>query len=154
MKQLSTLVAIGLSSVSLTAQACTYDGQFSNPFQESYPGALDVAIATYEAMGSEKIAGVTSLKGAPGLRRASWWLKLMGDKYANQLESISYIYLIDSHLWSKVDGNQSINVHSGPNSELTSHSVLLLSEAALQALIQGQLSFDQALRLGVVQVAS
>ncbi len=153
MKQLNMLVAICLSSVSLAAQACTYDGQFSNPFTESYPGSLDVAMSTYDALDSQTIDTISSLNGPSGLRRASWWLKLMADKYASELQSVSYIYLVDSHLWSKVEHGQSITVHSAPSDESSSSRVLLLSEAALNALVQGKVSFEQGITLGVIQKA-
>ncbi|WP_159651053.1 hypothetical protein [Vibrio atypicus] len=150
MKQLYPMVAIGLSSLTMAAHACTYDGQFRNPFSESYPGALDVAIATYEALDNHEIKTISTLEGTQGLRRASWWLQVLTEKHSNKIKPVSYVYLIDSHLWSQIDEEKRIAVHSAPVSD-ASHSVILLSEAALSALIHEQVSFEQAIDLGIVQ---
>lgn len=153
MKSLYVIGATLLSSLSFYSQACSYDGQFNNPFAESYPGSIDVAIATYDALDSQRFSAVSPLTGTPGLQRASWWLKLMADRHSAQLESVSYIYLVDSHLWSKLETDQSIKVHLAP-SDAKPTSVLLLSEAALNALIQKQMDFAQALELGVIRFSS
>ncbi|MCG6359983.1 hypothetical protein K6U58_15565 [Vibrio fluvialis] len=47
------LTAVCTLSASPLSWACSYDGQFSNPFAESYPGALDVAMATQDALNTQ-----------------------------------------------------------------------------------------------------
>lgn len=153
MKSLYLLGAALVSGLGFNAQACSYDGQFNNPFAESYPGSIDVAIATYDALDTQQFSPVPPLAGSPGLRRASWWLKLMAERHTEQLESVQYIYLVDSHLWSKIDTDRSIKVHLAPSGTQAA-SVLLLSEAALNALIQNQMNFVQAVELGVVRFSS
>lgn len=148
----TTLLGLSLWGASLSVQACSYDGQFNNPFKESYPGALDIAIATQDALSDESLEHIKVLEGAQGLRRASWWLTLMTKHNANDLESVSYIYLVDSHLWSKVSNGDQIEIHVPPNSDDAS-SVLLLSEAALQALVSQKVDLQSAIELGIAQIA-
>lgn len=152
LKCCSWLFAVVVFGVSFQPQACSYDGQPSNPFTESFPGALDIAFATSDALETKQIDVVDELEGTQGLVRVSWWLKLMLDQHANELESVSYIYLIDSHLWSQVDEG-AVNVHSSPVlGERV--SILMLSEAALYALVHGKVDLAQALELGIVQYSS
>ncbi|MCG6401183.1 hypothetical protein [Vibrio fluvialis] len=71
------LTAVCTLSASPLSWACSYDGQFSNPFAESYPGALDVAMATQDALNTQTISVPTKLEGEKGLRRVTWWLHLL-----------------------------------------------------------------------------
>ncbi|MCG6414401.1 hypothetical protein K6U63_12170, partial [Vibrio fluvialis] len=65
------LTAVCTLSASPLSWACSYDGQFSNPFAESYPGALDVAMATQDALNTQTISVPTKLEGEKGLRRTA-----------------------------------------------------------------------------------
>ena len=107
--RIAVLLSFSLWGASLPLQACSYDGQFNNPFKESFPGALDIAIATQEAVSEKQLEHLQLLDGAQGLRRVSWWLTLMAKQNTTALESVSYIYLVDSHLWSKVSEGQRVN---------------------------------------------
>lgn len=127
--------------------ACSYDGQFTNPFSESYPGALDIAISTQQAIRSESIELPQYLEGQQGLRRASWWLQVMA-KQSQGLPDVTYIYLVDSQLWSKYQAGKQVMVHvNKPTGEVP---VLLLSEAALHNLVNNDLTIDTAKSLGIV----
>lgn len=137
----------------MTTHACSYDGQFNNPFTESFPGSLDIAMATQDALAQNFLEGIETLEGKQGLRRASWWLKLMAKKQQVNLQSVSYIYLVDSHLWTKLSPDQKIKIHVSPVSAKPS-SVMLISEAALQALAKGKMNIGKAVELGVVQFTS
>ena len=129
--------------------ACSYDGQFSNPFAESYEGALDVAIATQQAVNAETLQPSSTIEGAKGLRQVSWWLKLWVEK--ETIPSDTFIYLVDSQLWSHHTENNQLLVHSGvPQNEQS--QVILLSETALDNLVQERVSFDSAVDLGIVLV--
>lgn len=154
MKWLYSLLTTGTCLVStFSSHACTYDGQFSNPFAESYPGSLDVAIATYDALDLNYIEPVSALDGQQGLRRVSWWLQLMSQRFSSELTTTSHIYLVDSHLWSQLTKDNQIKVHSSPQN-VGSTNVLLLSEAALSALVNKQIGFQQALDLGIINFSS
>ncbi|CAM2861489.1 hypothetical protein [Vibrio rarus] len=143
---LSLVTVIGAS---LPAQACSYDGQFNNPFTESFPGSLDIAIATQHAIDNNHLTKIDKLEGKQGLRRTSWWLQLMAEQHADALESVAYIYLVDIHLWSKVNPGKPMEIHATPQVENTT-SVLLLSEAALYALVYNSVDFDRATQLGII----
>lgn len=128
--------------------ACSYDGLFTNPFSESYPGALSVSIATQLTIRSKLMQPLKPIEGHAGLRRASWWLNLMV-KNNPDLPKGAYVYVVDRQLWSRIsDANNSIEIHVSPPVE--SAQVLQLSEAALQNLISNQMTIDQARELGVL----
>ncbi|AGQ93876.1 hypothetical protein [Vibrio parahaemolyticus] len=77
-KRVLTCIASGVIALaSPTSWSCSYDGLFANPFSESYPGALDVSIATQLAIRSQSMKPLELIEGEAGLRRASWWLNLM-----------------------------------------------------------------------------
>ncbi|TFH90433.1 hypothetical protein [Vibrio ouci] len=148
MKQgICLLVAAFSAMASPISWACSYDGQFTNPFSESYPGSLDVAIATQQAIRGQLIEAPQRLKGGQGLRRASWWLNLMVERNPN-LPSGTYIYLVDSQLWSQYQPDQRLAIHvDAPNS---AENVLLISEAALSSVISEKITLNKARDLGVV----
>lgn len=147
MKQVATLLTCSVITLaSPISWACSYDGLFSNPFSESYPGALDVSIATQKALRAQSIQLPEQLDGAQGLRRASWWLNLMVDIYP-ELPSGTYVYLVDRQLWSQ-RSEQSMVVHVTPPPQGV--SVVQLSEAALHNLISNQISLEQARELGLL----
>ncbi|MDA0147966.1 hypothetical protein [Vibrio sp. LaRot3] len=149
---ITALALIFSASISVSAVACSYDGQFSNPFTESLDGSLDVAFATREALDSKRLSSLEPIEGQKGLRRASWWLTLMVKEYQKELHSIGYIYLIDSHLWSKLGGSQRIKIHSSPE-DTRQAKVLLVSEATLYAIVSNELELNNAIELGLVKVS-
>ncbi|UIP29614.1 hypothetical protein [Photobacterium sp. TLY01] len=149
LKHVITCIASGvIAFASPTSWACSYDGLFTNPFSESYPGALDVSIATQLAIRSQSMKPLETIDGQAGLRRASWWLNLMVKTYP-ELPSGSYVYVVDRQLWSRIhETNHSIEVHVPPPAD--SAKVLQISEAALHNLISNQITLDQARTLGVL----
>ncbi|KUH63313.1 hypothetical protein ABK16_06180 [Vibrio parahaemolyticus] len=149
-KRVLTCIASGVIALaSPTSWACSYDGLFANPFSESYPGALDVSIATQLAIRSQSMKPLELIEGEAGLRRASWWLNLMV-KATPDLSAGSYVYVVDRQLWSRIsESDHSIEVHVSPTTQ--SAQVLQISEAALHNLISEQITIDQARELGVVK---
>lgn len=148
MKQFQSLI---IASVILFASpvswACSYDGQFSNPFSESYPGSLDVAIATQEAIRSNSISLPPKLQSTQGLRRVTWWLNLMA-KMQLELPEGAYVYLVDSQLWSQLQPNHQITVHVPPPQDQS--NVIQLTEITLHNLINKQISYEEAKHLGII----
>ncbi|KJY81789.1 hypothetical protein TW81_15645 [Vibrio galatheae] len=128
--------------------ACSYDGQFNNPFTESYPGSLGVAISTQQAIRSQAIERPDSLLGPSGLRRASWWLKVLVD-LSPDIPEETYIYLVDSQLWSLHQGGSQIAIHV--DAPTSSEKILLISEAALHNVVSKHITLDTALKLGIAQ---
>ncbi|CAE6946932.1 hypothetical protein [Vibrio sp. B1FLJ16] len=148
-KRVISYIASGVFALASPAGwACSYDGLFNNPFSESYPGALDVSIATQLAIRSQSMKPLELVDGEAGLRRASWWLTLMV-KANPELPKGSYVYIVDRQLWSRIsETDNSIEVHvSAPTGSV---SVLQLSEAALHNIISEQITLNQARKLGVL----
>ncbi|MDE1351613.1 hypothetical protein L9W80_15815 [Vibrio aestuarianus] len=148
MKQgICLLISALITLASPISWACSYDGQFNNPFSESYPGSLDVAIATQQAIRDQLIETPQRLDGGQGLRRASWWLNLMVERNPN-LPSGAYIYLVDRQLWSQYQAGNRLTIHvDAPD---PSAEVMLISEAALSNVISDKMTLNQARDLGVV----
>ncbi|MGF1691094.1 hypothetical protein [Photobacterium kagoshimensis] len=147
MKVSTLLLILSLLGASSAAWACSYDGQFNNPFAESYPGSLSIALATQRAISQQQITQTDKLEGQQGLRRASWWLQLFV-KQITLLPNEVHIYLVDSQLWSKYQVGTPLKIHSDPppNGEV----VLMLSESALDNLVSKNISITQAMRMGLV----
>ncbi len=129
--------------------ACSYDGQFINPFTESYPGSLDVVIATQKALANNQIVKPKNVEGAQGLQRAVWWLKLFVKNNQEVLPEEGYIYLADSHLWSKFTKMGKVEVHALAPQD--NKHVLVISEYALSNLISKNISYEQSQQLGLVE---
>ncbi|USD43799.1 hypothetical protein J4N42_16675 [Vibrio sp. SCSIO 43135] len=129
--------------------ACSYDGQFSNPFAESYEGALDVAIATQQAINSQSLHPTTIAAGKQGLRQVSWWLTVWTKQ--GPIQPDTFVYLVDSQLWSHFTSDSQMQIHSDAPTAKDSR-VVMLSEAALDNLVKDNVSFDRALSLGIVSV--
>jgi len=77
------------------------------------------------------------------LARAQWWLTLLNKQWPDKAAAESYIYLVDSQLLN------GLTIHVPPPEN--AQQVMLLSEAALGALINNELSYEQAHELQIVQ---
>ena len=146
-----TIAIVFTMCLSLSAgplRACTFDGVFTNPFTESYPGAFDVALATHKEVSEGTITKPTLREGIPGLQQTSWWLKLLAKDLNNESMDDTYLYVIDSHLWAKKRADK-LEVHvTKPNQK---KRVLILSAAALSSIVTGEISYQDALELGVAK---
>ncbi|WP_421234509.1 hypothetical protein [Aeromonas enteropelogenes] len=132
-------------------QTCGYDALYPNPFEQSWPGALDVAMATAAAVNDDRLARLSPLTGEAGFTRSQAWLQALKKRFqqAGVRGGVS-ILLVDSGLWSRLRGKESLllQLHTpGPHAD---DRVMLLSEAALDALLAGTLTIETAVQLGVV----
>ncbi|WP_421242780.1 hypothetical protein [Aeromonas enteropelogenes] len=132
-------------------QTCGYDALYPNPFEQSWPGTLDVAMATAAAVNDDRLARLPPLTGEAGFTRSQAWLQALKSRFqqAGVRGGVS-ILLVDSGLWSRLRGKESLllQLHTpGPHAD---DRVMLLSEAALDALLAGTLTIEEALQLGVV----
>lgn len=132
-------------------QTCGYDALYPNPFEQSWPGALDVAMATAAAVNDDRLARLSPLTGEAGFTRSQAWLQALKNRFqqAGVRGGVS-ILLVDSGLWSRLRGKESLllQLHTpGPHAD---DRVMLLSEAALDALLAGTLTIETAVQLGVV----
>lgn len=134
-------------------QSCGYDALYPNPFEQSWPGTVNIAMATATAVSREQLPPLAALTGEAGFTRSQAWLQTLKSRLqqAGVGGGIS-ILLIDSGLWSRVRGKESLllQLHtSGPNPK---DRVMLLSEAAINAMLNGSLTIEQGLQLGVVEL--
>ncbi|MGY3966577.1 hypothetical protein [Aeromonas enteropelogenes] len=132
-------------------QTCGYDALYPNPFEQSWPGTLDVAMATAAAVNDDRLARLSPLTGEAGFTRSQAWLQALKNRFqqAGVRGGVS-ILLVDSGLWSRLRGKESLllQLHTpGPHAD---DRVMLLSEAALDALLAGTLTIETAVQLGVV----
>lgn len=132
-------------------QTCGYDALYPNPFEQSWPGALDVAMATAAAVNGDRLDRLPPLTGEAGFTRSQAWLQALKNRFqqAGVRGGVS-ILLVDSGLWSRLRGKESLllQLHTpGPHAD---DRVMLLSEAALNALLAGTLTIETAVQLGVV----
>ena len=134
-------------------QSCGYDALYPNPFEQSWPGTVNIAMATATAVSREQLPPLAALTGEAGFSRSQAWLQTLKSRLqqAGVGGGIS-ILLIDSGLWSRVRGKESLllQLHtSGPNPK---DRVMLLSEAAINAMLNGSLTIEQGLQLGIVEL--
>ncbi|WP_421203900.1 hypothetical protein [Aeromonas enteropelogenes] len=132
-------------------QTCGYDALYPNPFEQSWPGTLDVAMATAAAVNDDRLARLPPLTGEAGFTRSQAWLQALKSRFqqAGVRGGVS-ILLVDSGLWSRLRGKESLllQLHTpGPHAD---DRVMLLSEAALDTLLAGTLTIETAVQLGVV----
>ena len=145
MALLSLIPGMGLS--------CGYDALYPNPFEQNWPGTVNIAMATATAVSREQLPPLAALTGEAGFSRSQAWLQTLKSRLqqAGVGGGIS-ILLIDSGLWSRVRGKESLllQLHtSGPNPK---DRVMLLSEAAINAMLNGSLTIEQGLQLGIVEL--
>ncbi|MGY3945534.1 hypothetical protein [Aeromonas tecta] len=149
----------GILALSLTStlpfqtMACGYDMLVGDPFALSWPGSLDIAIATADAISTRQISQIPALDGGEGFVRAQQWLRqLKEDLQRADLPGGFSILLVDSGLWSKMRGKEVLllQLHSPPPTP--TDRVVMVSEAGLNALLSKQISVDQAQQLGVLSL--
>jgi len=136
------------------ARACGYDAIYPNPFEQSWPGSLDVAIATAAAISSQALAPVPKITGQEGFSRSYQWLnQLKGTLKGGQLPGNVSILLVDSGLWSRVRGKESLLLQTHTEGPASQDRIMLTSEAGINALLSGQLSASQATELGLLVIS-
>lgn len=156
---LVTLLLAGLSGQ--PAGACGYDGLYANPLQAAYPGSISLAVASRTAVEQRLIPALAPLSGSSGLFRSQVWLRTLRGKLETQGFSGSVaLLLVDSGLWSryhtlppeqqKPPGNGvQLEPHvSGPDAE---EWIVMTTEAALSALLAGQIDIDTARQAGLIR---
>lgn len=135
-----------------SALACGYDGQYSNPFVQAYPGSLTLALHTQAAIQEGKLLTLPALSGQAGLGRVTVWLWQLRSKLDQaQLPESFSVYLIDSALWTRFEaasGKVLLQSHRVP---ADGEPVLLTSETALAAMLRGELSLAKASQLGLLR---
>lgn len=134
-------------------QSCGYDVLYPNPFEQRWPGTVNIAMATAAAVSSDRLAPLPTLTGEAGFTRSQAWLYSLMSRFqkAGVQGGIS-ILLIDSGLWSRVQGKESLLLQLHTPGPHPTDRVMLLSEAAINAMLAGSLTIEGALQLGVVEL--
>ncbi|WP_373973829.1 hypothetical protein NT239_09175 [Chitinibacter sp. SCUT-21] len=144
-KLLPALFSALIASIATPALACGYDSIINNPFTLNYPGSMVVALKTQQAITEGAISPLPALTGKDGLARVSQWLEqLRGRLQQAGLDERFSVYLVDSNLWTRFDplgGNVLVQSHITPEPNET---VLLMTEAGLNALLHANLTLAQA----------
>lgn len=157
------LIVLGLSLACTTAQACVYDG--AGGVSDVDPDAVGVGFATGIALNDGELAAIESLAGQPALQRSQYWLaKLREILEAEGVTGVLHIYLVEGGLWSSVSDQDAIAgssiIESAQRLKLRTHTlppsggerVLIVSEAALSALVLQAVSLAQAQKLGIARM--
>lgn len=134
-------------------QTCGYDALYPNPFEQSWPGTLDVAMATAAAVNDDRLTRLPPLTGEAGFARSQAWLQALKSRFQQVgVRGGVSILLVDSGLWSRLRGKESLLLQLHTAGPYPKDRMMLLSEAALDALLAGTLTIEEALRLGVVDL--
>lgn len=155
----ATLLLIGQAGS--PAAACGYDGLYGNPLQAVYPGSISLAVATRTAVEQRLIPAIAPLNGSSGLFRSQVWLQTLRDKLEKQGFSGSMaLLLVDSGLWARYrtrpaeqqaqpgNGVQLEPHVAGPDDD---EWIVMTTEAALSALLAGQIDIDAARQAGLIR---
>ncbi len=136
-----------------TTRACGYDMAWDNPFQLSWPGSLDIAMATSAAISTDRLSPIPAIMGKEGFSRSYQWLnQLRASLKTTGIPGNVSILLVDSGLWSRLRGKQTLLLQSHTQGPVEGDRVVLLSEAAIDALLAGRLSASAAVALGVMRI--
>jgi hypothetical protein len=147
---LATLIFATLSTS--PALACGLDGAMNNPFTTAYPGSFGVALGTQQAVGSGQLFALPELDAKAAAAR----LEARLDQLRVRLEKTGLkggfaVLVVDSGHWARFSTSGAavqVHLHAAP---AIYDSVLLTSEPALAALLDGQLTMDNAKQAGLVR---
>jgi hypothetical protein len=134
------------------ATACGLDGLIDNPFKASYPGSLFVALSTQRAVVNQELVALPKLDGEAAHRRIEERL----DQLRGRLEKIQFsgsfaLLVVESGHWARFTGNGRTVQVATQGAPPEDGRALLASEAALAALLNGQLAAGAAMQTGLVR---
>jgi hypothetical protein len=142
--------------------ACVYDGA-GGP-SEVDPAAISVAFASNIAINDGDLAAIPVLIGQDALQRSQYWLAQLRELLEEQgVTGKLHIYLVEAGLWSSVDEYNGLAGYSlleeAQRLKLRTHTlppqggerILIVSEAALAAMVKRQISLEHAQRIGIAR---
>lgn len=149
----SLLAAVLVAAVGIApAGACGLDGVIDNPFTTSYPGSLGVALGTRQAVINGQLAALPELDGEAAHERLEERLDQLRARLENaHLKGNFALFVVESGHWARFEANGyrvRIASHAAPAGD---EPVLLTSEAALAALLDGRLGAEAASQSGLVR---
>lgn len=134
------------------AGACGLHGTIDNPFTTSYPGSLGVALGTRQAVDNGQLAALPELDGEAAHERLEERLDQLRARLEKaRLKGNFALFVVESGHWARFAANgRSVRfaVHAAPAGD---EPVLLTSEAALAALLDGRLNAETARQAGLVR---
>lgn len=135
--------------------ACGYHGSVNNPFTFSYPGSIQLAVNTRQALDEKVLKSLLPVPGGFGLKRSVGWLERLARQVGEQQlgDTRFHILVMNSGLWT------SVTVQSGVV-EVTTHVdrpenpeiVILVSEEVLSALVGSKLDATTAVNHELVLI--
>ncbi|WP_273432488.1 hypothetical protein [Chitinibacter tainanensis] len=156
-------LSLALSLPAASLWACIYDGA-GGP-SEVDPAAPTAVFATQIAISDGELAAIEPLSGQVALQRSLHWLEQLRDlQEAAGMTGTLHIYLAEGGLWSRLSDQDDLSasslLESAHRLKLQTHSlpprggerILIVTEAALAALVNQQLSLQQAQQLGIAKL--
>ncbi|WP_394245321.1 hypothetical protein [Vibrio astriarenae] len=151
-KQLLIWVVFVLTTYSIAANAVRFHAGGESADGPILPGSSDIVLQSFLAQQTGEMETLDPLQGTPGYRRAAWWLTVLSKQLeAKGVQAINLV-IVDVQLWSRMKSNTHMGIELDMQIPDNRSNTLMLSEAALSALVNETLSFDQALQLRVVQI--
>lgn len=145
-------IALAASLGISPAGACGLDGVIDNPFTTSYPGSLGVALGTQRAVISGQLPALPELDAEAAHERLEERLDQLRARLEKaNLKSGFALFVVESGHWARFEakgGSVRIAAHTAP---ANNEPVLLTSEAALAALLDGHVSAESAGQAGLVR---
>lgn len=136
----------------LSALACAYHVGGESEGGAILPGSTDLVLNTFYAQQKGSIAKLDPLEGRQGFLRVSWWLNLFFQKLKDAGIKDAYVVIADVQLWSKMGEEAQFNRGIDTDIPRDRSNSIVLSEAALHALVSQAIDIPQAIDLGVMTV--
>lgn len=147
---LAALLAVTL--VVPPAGACGLHGTIDNPFTISYPGSLGVALGAQQAVVNGQLSALPEVDAEAAHERLEERL----EQFRARLEMASLqggfaLFVVESGHWARFEGKGRAVRIAAHAAAAGDEPVLLTSEAALAALLDGRLAADAAEKAGLVR---
>jgi hypothetical protein len=142
-----------VSLCSFQASACGYDGTVPD-LVAAYPQSIDVAISVRDAFDHSELIALQPAPNALALLRA----QLLMRRFSTMVSEASHastgsvaVLLVESGMWTRYtfsdNGPVALPHVAGPQD---GEAVVITSEAAISALLEGKLGLQRAASLGVL----
>ncbi|MBC7003542.1 hypothetical protein BIZ37_13330 [Photobacterium sp. BZF1] len=136
----------------LSVFACAYHIGGESEDGPILPGSTDLVFNTFYAQQKGSIDTLEPLEGMQGYFRVSWWLNLLFQQLENAGIHNAYVVIADVQLWSKMGEKTQFNRGIDIEAPEDRSNTIMLSEAALSALVTETIDIPQAINLGLLRV--
>ncbi|WP_394242178.1 hypothetical protein [Vibrio astriarenae] len=99
-----------------------------------------------------QISSIKPLEGTAGYQRVSWWLQLFATQLQDHTIEPTPILIVDIAMWAQyqLDSRPNVILDTGRPDDVS--NTIILTQAALNAIVQRQISFSQAAKLGLIDI--